>query len=980
MAFWGNPITSGSDTIDFFISADIMEHPYRTRLLPGHDPYSEQVVLTEGQGIWYFPPIDPADELKKVNISHLIGPIKTYTRQDFGLSDDWFVYLLPQSVFKIHPLYELVLASILIKNPNSHLLVTGGRRPRWTKLYLQRLKYVFGEELSKRLHVAERVSSENFYNLLKLADVILHPFPFDGSRTSADSLIVNVPYVTLPSEYLRGRMGYAFLRTMNIPELVAVDIPNYIEIAVKLSYDNNFHRQMREKIAQTSYLIWEDMEVPYTWTRMMQRINGLNIFSYQEFLQQAVGNNAVNEYQKSELRKKNQAAFDEKYQKQLWTLTKDAKGRHFAELESFILNDSQWPNIFEYWKKFELSKFSKDKFTIDMFERVAKLANKKLFSSEPNFFEIFSEFSGVPMPVVEDETSAKKPKLRSLSSAKVNNIGASTFRESTVGKTKSDHQNMLVDPLPNNDWKQLIETFRRSIKLGDFTDAKRVGGILSSRMRSDYDGALFLLDYGALYYMSGEYTKGRDLCVEAIQLSEKNKIKPSSMMYACVGMASMYIPNHEQYSLDHLIRSYNSINEMIGNQISSSSLMTVTKGSLENSLLTSFQQYKEYQQCIIISKQIISNDFPSSFLGSFSKREVMNILEIYVIVFSVVHWSPEHRSYIEQMEVALQQQYPQFMQWKITSGLQEKLVLWDELKMIQSSYAHILGSILTCIQEHEDLKASFQVAMQTLIQIITLIQQNSFLSSPISQIESTALKVEPRKRVALVTQYFISNHSVIQEDINRALIKNLANPFIDDIYQLLEAPLPSNYFSAFPNPHKLHNVVIGRRLQFSDAFLFANENFASKNANVIVVLANADIYFDYSIGKLLNIPFESWQSSTTSSPTKRSMILALLKWMDHVQYLSLPLRVDSQDVWIFTAPVPSSVIEQSKFALGLPRCDNRIAEIFDQANYSVQNTAFDIHGIEIQSYSKDGHGSIYGVGNAVGGAGKYLFIQDKLDI
>jgi hypothetical protein len=43
MAFWGNPITSGSHQIDYFISADVMEHPHRTRMPVAHDPYSEQV-------------------------------------------------------------------------------------------------------------------------------------------------------------------------------------------------------------------------------------------------------------------------------------------------------------------------------------------------------------------------------------------------------------------------------------------------------------------------------------------------------------------------------------------------------------------------------------------------------------------------------------------------------------------------------------------------------------------------------------------------------------------------------------------------------------------------------------------------------------------------------------------------------------------------------------------------------------------------
>ena len=45
--------------MDYFVSADIMEHPFRTRMDPDDDPYTEQVVLMEGQGIWYFKPDPP---------------------------------------------------------------------------------------------------------------------------------------------------------------------------------------------------------------------------------------------------------------------------------------------------------------------------------------------------------------------------------------------------------------------------------------------------------------------------------------------------------------------------------------------------------------------------------------------------------------------------------------------------------------------------------------------------------------------------------------------------------------------------------------------------------------------------------------------------------------------------------------------------------------------------------------------------------
>lgn len=58
LAFWGNPVTSASRHIDYFMSGDALEHPFRTRMTADAEPYREQVVLLDGQGIWYNKPTD----------------------------------------------------------------------------------------------------------------------------------------------------------------------------------------------------------------------------------------------------------------------------------------------------------------------------------------------------------------------------------------------------------------------------------------------------------------------------------------------------------------------------------------------------------------------------------------------------------------------------------------------------------------------------------------------------------------------------------------------------------------------------------------------------------------------------------------------------------------------------------------------------------------------------------------------------------
>lgn len=49
-------------------------------------------------------------------------------------------------------------------------------------------------------------------------------------------------------------------------------------------------------------------------------------------------------------------------------------------------------------------------------------------------------------------------------------------------------------------------------------------------------------------------------------------------------------------------------------------------------------------------------------------------------------------------------------------------------------------------------------------------------------------------------------------------------------------------------------------------------------------------------------------------------------------------RIDSQDAWLFKSPLPSSLVSKnSNFLLGRPRCDNRLAMLFEEAGFRVEN-------------------------------------------
>ena len=68
-------------------------------------------------------------------------------------------------------------------------------------------------------------------------DVALDPFPYTGATTSAETLWMGVPLVTLRGETFVGRVSASMLQAVGRPELIAETVEDYIERAVALATD-----------------------------------------------------------------------------------------------------------------------------------------------------------------------------------------------------------------------------------------------------------------------------------------------------------------------------------------------------------------------------------------------------------------------------------------------------------------------------------------------------------------------------------------------------------------------------------------------------------------------------------------------------------------------------------------------------------------------------------------------------------------------
>ena len=68
-------------------------------------------------------------------------------------------------------------------------------------------------------------------------DIALDPFPFCGGMTSLEVLWLGVPLVTLAGETIASRQSASMLMNLALPELVAVNAEQYVDIATRLAHD-----------------------------------------------------------------------------------------------------------------------------------------------------------------------------------------------------------------------------------------------------------------------------------------------------------------------------------------------------------------------------------------------------------------------------------------------------------------------------------------------------------------------------------------------------------------------------------------------------------------------------------------------------------------------------------------------------------------------------------------------------------------------
>ena len=97
-------------------------------------------------------------------------------------------------------------------------------------------------DVASRVRWIPRQDRDGFLSLNSMLDVSLDPLHFGGGNTSYEALALGVPIVTLPSEFLRGRITYAQYRMMGVDDCIVQYPGEYIQKAIKLGNGSRVSR------------------------------------------------------------------------------------------------------------------------------------------------------------------------------------------------------------------------------------------------------------------------------------------------------------------------------------------------------------------------------------------------------------------------------------------------------------------------------------------------------------------------------------------------------------------------------------------------------------------------------------------------------------------------------------------------------------------------------------------------------------------
>jgi len=238
---WGHPETTGLSTIDFYLSAQLLEPDDANNL------YSEELIRLPSLGTYF----------ENASVQSV-----TPNLDALGIDPSLPILLCAGSPSKYNPLNDSVLVEIGKKLGRCQFIFFNFDE-NLTSTLNERLQLAFANaqlDANQFLRFIPFLKKEEFHGLMQKADLYLDTIGFSGFNTAMQAIACNLPVVTIEGTKMRGRLASAILNRMGVQGLICPSDAAYIDLAVKLIQNRELLSSYRDKIAQSNAILFNDLE------------------------------------------------------------------------------------------------------------------------------------------------------------------------------------------------------------------------------------------------------------------------------------------------------------------------------------------------------------------------------------------------------------------------------------------------------------------------------------------------------------------------------------------------------------------------------------------------------------------------------------------------------------------------------------------------------------------------------------------------
>jgi protein O-GlcNAc transferase len=226
--YLGFPGTSGADYFDYII-ADPVVIPKDSQKY-----YNEKILYLD---------VAYPNDSKKASVKN------AFTRQDFNLPDNSFIFCCINNNYKFTPFIFDTWMRILSKVENSVLFLSANDSITQDNLKKEALARNINPA---RLIYGEKLDYSQYLERLNLMDLFLDTYPFNGHSTACDVLWAGLPMITLSGDNYASRGCASLLNATKLNSLVTCSIDEYENTAINFAKNPKKLRKIKEELLDKS--------------------------------------------------------------------------------------------------------------------------------------------------------------------------------------------------------------------------------------------------------------------------------------------------------------------------------------------------------------------------------------------------------------------------------------------------------------------------------------------------------------------------------------------------------------------------------------------------------------------------------------------------------------------------------------------------------------------------------------------------------